>query len=63
MDTAIVQEIFCWYVQLWVYGIEMELQKYFGPIVLLLSKTCSSEHYLKLFTIGVCEQAGLKIGC
>ena len=42
---------------------EMELQKYFGPIVLLLSKTSSSEHYLKLFTIGVCEQAGLKIGC
>ena len=61
----IVQEIFCWYVQLWVYAMEFEteLQKYFGPIVLLLSKTSSSEHYLKLFTIGVCEQAGLKIGC
>ena len=29
-----------------------------------LRDACSqSEHYLKLFTIGVCEQAGLKIGC
>ena len=59
----IVQEIFCWYVQLWCMEFKMELQKYFGPIALLLSKTSSSEHYLKLFTIGVCEQAGLKIGC